>query len=341
LSSFYALSDDDQARRLTDLARAALTQWEGQFDEPQLVKYRENAVFAVQRDDGTRAALRIHRAAYHSDAQLRSELYWMSELARSGIDTPPVIPASNGSLFVHARVPGVPEIRQVDMLGWLSGSPLGASDDSQVSAALYYQLGEFTGRLHSRGAEIRLPADFLRHSWDEEGLLGLEGDPIWGRFWELPALSQDQRALLLTARERAVHDLAVYGKSASSYGMIHADLIRDNVLNDRGRLQAIDFDDCGFGWYVFELATMLYAILDKPHYTPMREQLFAGYCAVRPLSAADIDRLPLFMFLRASTYLGWLQTRSETQTAREMGPVHIERCCRVASDYLDARKAKP
>ena len=340
MSSFYELSDEGQAQRLSELASAALGRWQGRFDDLALLKYRENAVFSARRSDGTRVVLRIHRAAYHSDAQLRSELYWMSELARVGIDVPPIIPAADGSLFVHAGAPGVPEVRQVDMLGWISGASLSSSEeqlerDPQAAAALYYRLGEFAARLHTRGAEIRLPEDFARHHWDEAGLLGR--DPIWGRFWELPALSSDQRALLLAASNRAVSDLAAYGKSARCYGMIHADLIRDNVIDDGGRLQAIDFDDCGFGWYLFELATVLYSILDDRHHAVLAEQLLAGYASVRPLSDADLERLPLFLFLRASTYLGWLQTRAETQTAREMAAWHIEHCCRVASDYLDTR----
>src|SRR5690606_27638728 len=178
----------------------------------------------------------------------------------------------------------------------------------------------------------RLPDDFERHRWDEAGLLG--PDPIWGRFWELPALSGEQRALLFAARDQARADLAAFGKAEARFGMIHADLIPDNLLDDGGRLQAIDFVDCGFGWYMFELSTVLYALLDNPPYELLRDQLIEGYRAVRLLPEADIDRLPLFLFLRGTTYLGWLQTRSETETARVRGPWHIERCCRAASDYL-------
>lgn len=334
MSSFYDLSEEDQAERLTALAKAALTQWDGPFAAPELFKYRENAVFSVRRDDGTRFALRIHRAGYHSDAALRSELYWMAELERLGINVPPVLAASDGRLLVHAGADGVPELRQVDMLGWLTGSAIASSDAGVALNGTYYlKLGALAGDLHDKGSQVRLPADFDRHSWDEDGLLG--SDPIWGRFWELPALSSDQRALLLEARERASADLAAYGRSEARFGMIHADLIRDNVINDEGRLQAIDFDDAGFGWYLFELATMLCANLDRPDYPEIRDQIIAGYRSVRALPDSEIDHLPLFMFLRASTYLGWVQTRSETQTAKEMGPMHIARCCRLASEYFE------
>ena len=46
---------------------------------------------------------------------------------------------------------------------------------------------------------------------------------------------------------------------------------------------------------------------------------------------------PLFLFLRSTTYLGWVQTRPETQTAKELGPFLIDRACLVARRYLDQR----
>ena len=333
MSSFYDLSDVDQAERLTELARTALALWDGGFDDPILFKNRENAVFSVLRDDGTRVALRVHRAGYHSDAALRSELYWMRELDRFGIPVPAVVPAADGSLFVHVGAPGIPEVRQVDMIGWLAGAAANASDEG-----FYRRLGELAGRLHEQGGRIALPDDFERHSWDEEGLLG--ANPIWGRFLDLSALTDDQRDLLREASRQAVDDLAAYGKSADRFGIIHGDLIRDNVLQDGERLQAIDFDDSGFGWYMFELATIICANLDSDDLPALQAQLFAGYRSIRPLSNADMERLPLFLFLRASTYLGWLQTRSETQTAREKGPMHIARCCRLARNYLEERTIK-
>ena len=56
------------------LAIEALKFWGVTGCEPELLKYRENAVFRVIAPDGRPAALRIHRHGYHSDAELRSEL---------------------------------------------------------------------------------------------------------------------------------------------------------------------------------------------------------------------------------------------------------------------------
>lgn len=340
MTDFYSLSDAEQARRLTVLAVAALDRWDGEFGAPELVKYRENAVFSVYRSDGLRVALRVHRHAYHSDEALRSELFWMADLARAGMDVPPIVPTSGGDLFLHVGVSGVPERRQVDMLGWLSGSPIGSAEgglslDQGASEALYSDAGRLAAELHNHSAAMTFPADFTRHSWCDEGLLG--DRPLWGRFWDLGILSAAERALLLEARAAATIDLAILGKPADRYGMIHADFVPENLLSDGQRLQLIDFDDSGFGWHMFELATALYFIVDEPHYDALRNALFRGYRSARPLSDEDEALLPLFLFLRGTTYLGWIQTRPETQTAKELGPLLVDRTCRLARVYLNSR----
>ncbi len=340
MTDFYALSDADQADRLAELARIALTRWPGSFDDFRLIKYRENAVFSARRDDGERVAVRVHRHGYHCDAALRSELLWMQMLARDGIDVPPILLSRDGHIFETVSAPGVPEPRQIDVLGWLSGAPAGSSEeglglDDAGAARLFFDAGALAATMHDQVGRMELADDFQRHAWDEAGLIG--SDPLWGRFLELSMLSADQRSLLADAASHAAVDLAAFGKGPHNYGLIHADFVPENLLIEEGRLKLIDFDDSGFGWHMFDLATALYFNLDHPGYTAMERALFEGYRSVRALPEDDEAMLALFLFLRSTTYLGWVQTRPETQTAKELGPFLIERACLVARRYLDQR----
>lgn len=337
MTNFYDLSDAEQAERLTVLATAALEQWPGEYEQPELLKYRENAVFSVRRSDGERFALRVHRYDYHSDAALHSELSWMKQLGDLGVNVPPIIPAEDGRLFVSVSADSVPEARQVDMLGWLTGTPIGSAEhgldvSGPAASELYREVGRLAARLHNETAAMVLPEGFTRHSWCDEGLLG--DNPLWGRFWDLDLLTDDQRDLLDRARRRGLADLAAIGKSSDCFGLIHADFVPENLLKVNESLQLIDFDDAGFGWHMFELATALYFILDDPEYPQLRDALIEGYRSSRSLSEEQAATLPLFLFLRGTTYLGWVQTRSETETAKEMGPFFVERTCYLAKDYL-------
>ena len=340
---FYGLSDEDQAARLTLLAAAASHHWDGGFTNLVLVKYRENAVFSAQRPDGQRIAVRIHRHGYHSDSALASELHWMRELGLSGaIEVPPILPAANGELTVRVTHAAVPEPRQVSILGWLSGSPVGTSESGldvgdDLSVKLYFDAGALAATLHDQSCAMIIPQGFTRHAWDEDGLVG--DDPLWGRFWQTQGLSDAQRNLLQQARSSAFADLRTLGKHEGNYGLIHADFVPENLLNEDGRLKLIDFDDAGYGWHMFELATALYFTLDEPHHLEIANALLSGYRTVRTLTERDEALLPLFLFLRGTTYVGWVQSRPETETAKTLGPMLVERACMLAERYLSIRAA--
>ena len=324
---------------LTQRAIAALAHWDLPEQVPELIKYRENAVFCATRSDGTRSALRVHRGGYHSEAALRSELTWMEQLAAGGIGVPSIIRTRAGEHLAEVRSAALAEPRYVDMLGWLSGSTLGSAEqglgaDGDVQA-LFHQAGAVAARIHLNSAQWRQPNEFTRHAWDEEGLIG--ATPFWGRFWELDLLSPEQRALLQHAREEARLDLRRYGRTLGNFGMIHADLVPENLLLDGGQLRLIDFDDAGFGWHMFELATALYFCLDDPRLAQIQAALLAGYHSLKPLADADRAALPLFLALRGTTYLGWVHTRRNSQTARELAPMLIDRACTLAAAYLAGR----
>ena len=85
------------------------------------------------------------------------------------------------------------------------------------------------------------------------------------------------------------------------------------------RLRLIDFDDAGFGWHMFELATALYFCLDDPRYEQIKAALLEGYHAVKPLSEADRRTLALFLMLRGTTYLGWIHTRDVEKESGDKG----------------------
>lgn len=337
MSDFYQLPEQQQIERLNALVRAALPLWGMAVDaEISLLKYRENAVYAVD-SGGTRYALRVHRANYHSDAALRSELQWMDALNREGIKTPDVIPAADGELFKVISVEGVPEPRQVDILGWVEGEALGsieegASGDAETTIANYRIVGELMARLHNQAQRWDKPAGFTRHAWDVEGLVGEH--PLWGRFWELKALNDDQRALIERAREKVRVDLEVFGQGEDRYGLIHCDFLPENLLRSADGMRLIDFDDSGYGWHLFDIATSLFFIADDENFDAIFDAFITGYRSERALPASHEELMPLFFLIRGLVYLAWAHTRQETDTAKELTPILVEAVTALAREYL-------
>jgi Ser/Thr protein kinase RdoA (MazF antagonist) len=135
-------------------------------------------------------------------------------------------------------------------------------------------------------------------------------------------------------RVRVSQELAGFGTKSDRYGLIHADLVPENILVEGESLRIIDFDDAGFGWHMFEIATSLYFIRREGFYEIARDALIAGYRRQRPLADEHLRLLPMFLAARGTTYLGWVHTRKGEATARELTPQLIELAVAAADDYL-------
>lgn len=337
LSDFSSLNTDQQVALLRKIARDALRSWDIDDAGIDLIKYRENAVFSVTTGTGDRYALRIHRTGYHSDAELRSELQWIQALADAGIDVPRIVPAASGAQMVTVDTGSAAGPRKIDLFEWLDGRQLG-SVEAGVQGGLasiqktYRTVGTIAGRLHNQASSWKLPPGFTRQAWDEGGITG--DRPIWGRFWELASLSGDEKSLLERARARVRDELIAYGKAQQSYSLIHADFAPENLLVNGDRVSLIDFDDAGFGWHLFEIATSLYFIMSEDYFSTARDAVIEGYRSCRPLTDEQLEYLPLFLVARGFTYVGWVHTRSETETARELTPMLVEMICKLSEDYL-------
>ncbi len=339
MTDFYQLIPEQQTLRLELLARAALQYYDISNDaQIKLIKHRENTVFEII-DGNVRYAMRVHRANYHTDAALRSELQWMTALNESDyrISTPKIIPSHDGELMQVVSIDGVPEPRQVDILAWVDGTPIGTIESgvSDIGDAVenYRQVGELVAKMHNFTQQWTLPKGFERHSWDEKAFLGEQ--PLWGKYWQLAALNDQQRDLLCRAANKAQSDLAEFGKGNDRYGLIHADSLPENFLLDNdGSIRVIDFDDGGFGWHMFEFATALFFHFGTENFDNLLCAMVEGYRKHRELSDEHINKLTLFMFLRGLTYLGWVHTRKETITAIEVTPLLVEQVPKLATAYL-------
>lgn len=310
---------------MTEPARNAAALW-GLEDAPiKLVARRENVVYRVDAPDGPRA-LRFHRKGYRSTAELRSELDWMAMLEAYGMSVPRPVRSLAGHFIEEI------EDQQIDLLTWESGEPLGRAGELigvEDRAAFCRLLGAQMARLHDLSDAWEVPEGFSRPVWDSAGLLG--DMPLWGRFWEHPDLSGVDRTLLFKVRNAA--DAALGAREAGAdYGLIHADLIAENMLWDGARLTFIDFDDGGFGFREFELATFLLRYRSEPDYDALRSALCEGYGARRDV---DAEMLDLMILLRALTYVGWITDRLDEEGAEARSARAIRTALEVARDWME------
>ncbi|TPN34725.1 aminoglycoside phosphotransferase [Mesorhizobium sp. B2-3-3] len=328
-------SEPETAAEVTALARLTLEHWGVRDCEPELLKYRENAVFRIRLPDGRPAAMRIHRLGYHTDAALRSELQWMGFLQSAGVATPSPVATLSGEPFVLVDTAASTQPRQADCLSWLEGRPVGARGvpldySPEQAKRIFTAIGRNIAHMHTITIAWAPPTGFVRRAWDFDGFFG--PNPIWGRFETSPFLDPSRRELVLQAREKAVKALSNHERSARNFGLIHADLVRENVLIHEDAVRIIDFDDCGHGWHMYDLAVALYQNRDEPIYPLIEAALLGGYRQERDLTREDVGALPLFSALRAFAFLGWVQSRVEGDITRDVGL----RMSNIAADVVIA-----
>jgi len=337
MSDYYTLTPEQQAERLAVAGCNVLRRWNIDSADLDLIKHRENAVFRVESGD-FKAALRMHRQGYHTDDELRSELQWMQALDSAGIRVPEAMRTASGEWFARQPVDGLPDALQVDLWHWIDGEQLGSVEEGVANEAdvesTYRTLGELAARVHNQATSWDLPEGFTRHAWDADGLAG--ESPFWGRFWEIEAANAEQRGLLARARESIHRDLSALPKTTDTYSMIHADFAAENIMVDDDGVRLIDFDDAGFGWHLFELVTALIFIRGEEYFDRAERALIEGYRKHRSLTDEALELLPLFYLARSTTYVGWVHTRSETETAMELTPMIVGMTCELAEDYLSS-----
>ena len=334
---FYRRSEDEQIRGLLQLGREALRRWNLQDAQLSPAAYRENMTFRVDAGGRGRFALRIHQADYRSDDEIRSELAFMRALRERGVRTPEAVPARDGSPFVRAEDPAVPEARQCDLFEWIEGRLLRATgENARLSAeeltASYQEVGRQAAAIANAAEAWRRPAGFTRPVWDAEGIFGETAH--LGSWRKLSSLSDAQRSLLERLAERLGADLAAFGTEPDRFGLCHGDFLPENLMVCADGLRLIDFDDCGDSWYLFDFATGLYDLLGEPHFDSCLTAMVAGYRERRALPETHLARLPAFFLARGLSYLGWSATRSHLRKAREIAPLLLSALEDFAPAYL-------
>lgn len=301
------------------MTAAAAALWGARPVRP--LSQRENEVWQVDLPDGRPAALRLHRAGYQSAAAIRSELWWCGQLAARGLPVPAPVPLPDGGLVGQAA-----DGRLVSVVEWVEGKALGAAGVPLAGTATeqadrHYALGRLLARIHAVTAALTLPDWFDRPRWDAAGLVGPA--PLWGRFWDHPALSPDQAALLRQARDRLGEVLAPLPQPAYP---IHADVLRENVLVGPSGLSLIDFDDSGWGFPLYDLGTVLSQCLAEPAFPDLRAALLQGY------GTDDGDMVDAMTLMRCCASVGWAMTR--LPPGHPVHASHIARAVGLARRWL-------
>jgi Ser/Thr protein kinase RdoA (MazF antagonist) len=170
-------------------------------------------------------------------------------------------------------------------------------------------------RLHRYIASWNPPKGFTRRRWNWEGLFGdgagfnLAGSEVWNL---LPQTYYEPFKRIADQVRQVMDDL---GEGVDAFGLIHADLQlgeESNVLFYRGDARPIDFDDCGYGYWVYDFASTLCHWKDFGGWHRIKDALMSRYAEIKPLPHDQLEYLDLFMAARHVSEILWAVDLAQT-----------------------------
>jgi Ser/Thr protein kinase RdoA (MazF antagonist) len=332
MSDFDRPSHERQLEWLRELAVKATAS----YDLPagitvSLINFSENATYKIEDESGRRWAMRVHRQGYHSRNAIASELAWLIDLRKSKVVTTPVpVKGKDGELIQSVGHRLMPHPRHVVLFDWETGVEPGIGDEDL--AGPFEILGEMTARMHVHSRQWRRPPGFERLTWDFETSIG--DRPHWGRWQDGMGLDARKIELFGRAVDLIGRRLERYGKSEQRFGLIHCDLRLANLLVDDKAVKVIDFDDSGFGWFMYDAATPVSFYEHDPKVPHLIASWLKGYRQVSSLPREDEDEIPTFVMLRRLLLVAWIGSHHETELAQSMGIPYTEGTLGLCEDYL-------
>jgi Ser/Thr protein kinase RdoA (MazF antagonist) len=106
-----------------------------------------------------------------------------------------------------------------------------------------------------------------------------------------------------------------------------------------GRVGLIDFDDCGWGYYIYDLATTISRLNREAPSENGRQRLqqafLSGYETVRPFPNGFQESLPWFLAFRELVITTFI-LGSHNQRVHEWGSRRVKRAVETLSELLEA-----
>ena len=321
--------------QLTLMVNQSLGLW-GMSDKAscKLINLSENATFsASDPNSGQEIIIRVQRNDYSSKDAIRSELAWVKALYDSKtISTAKPVPLINGEYVADVKTPAG-ESRMIVAFEKLNGKE--PSLELNGLDHWFEVVGEISAKMHNHARTWSRPAWFTRRVWDYDGIIGEQA--YWGDWHNGVGLTETDKDVIAKTLVVVKTILKSYGVNEHNFGLIHSDCRATNLLVDKDELHVIDFDDMGFGWYLFDFAAAMSFMEQSKDATKLAKAWVKGYQKVNPLSDYEKSLLPTLSILRRIELMTWCASHSEVPFAAKEGRQVTIDTVSLCKEYLDGK----
>lgn len=175
----------------------------------------------------------------------------------------------------------------------------GKSRLTQDDVAIYQQMGRIAAYIHTFSRQWTKPANYKRIEWTWETAFAKGWNNYYGlHYSDCSILKAKDIAAIDTCVDLIKVRTEAYGKGPDRFGMIHSDLRTSNLLIKGDKITVLDFDDCGEGWFMYDLACIMGLMEHRPDLEELIQHIVKGYREIAPLSAEDEQEIMTFVMMR-------------------------------------------
>ncbi len=220
-------------------------------------------------------------------------LEWLEFLAGHGGPVSKPVHSLKGNLIEQVQSAG--QLYLVTAFEKAPGVLAERMQPEQWSDELFQSLGRAIGSCHRIACQYAPPEEYKRPVWEQ---ISNCFNPLEDLDCVDPNLLEKRRQLL-----DAIGHLPV---NPECYGLAHLDLHFGNFYVDiaSSKITFFDFDDCAYGWYLMDLAMLLFDVLvvysgsEREGFGErFLEHLLCGYLSQKSLDPACAAQFPLFLKL--------------------------------------------
>ncbi|WNS45063.1 phosphotransferase [Paenibacillus sp. MMS20-IR301] len=206
---------------------------------------------------GRKLIVKILDNAVALETSTLAEMEWLACLCSQGIHVPRPV-----------RILGQDYIKRINngfyfiVYNKIDGLPVNPASKEMWNARLFERWGELLGQIHA--ASQAYTANHVFPKWNESKML----------------LQLEQAELhphLAGKWLRYVDELNQMKVSTDRFGLIHGDLHHGNLLINDNVLSVIDFGDCEYHWYAYDVAIVMYHTAQTVGKSE-REQFIQAFC---------------------------------------------------------------
>ena len=235
----------------------------------------------------------VYQHASRSSAEIECELDFIEHLNRQGVAVGPPIRLKNDTRMLSLEAPE--GLRHGVLFAYIHGEHLSRTPNIETAARLGSQIATIHSAADSMRAAINRPCiDF-----DTMVRRPIEafGEAVSHRAESVAYL--DAVSAILEPR------ICNLDQSKPYHGLVHGDVSASNTkVSPSGAMSFLDFDFCGLGWRVYDVATYFTEVMYWKAPEGNAEAFLKGYQEIRPLRDWELQAIPAFAAARNIFSLG-------------------------------------